>query len=69
MQALTDILRLALCPHSNETRALTANPPNSAQLDGTPTVPPSYIQVHAAVWECSEGQTDKWTDRETHRQP
>jgi len=37
VQALSDILHSALpvrC-HSNETRALTANPPNSAQLQGT----------------------------------
>ena len=35
-----------------------ANPPNSAQLESTPTIPPSYIQVCAVVWECLEGQTD-----------
>jgi len=23
-----------------------------------PTIPPSYIRVRAAVWECGEGQTD-----------
>jgi len=28
-----------LCCYSNETRAPIANPPNSAQLDGTPTIP------------------------------
>jgi len=27
-----------------------ANPPNSAQLWGTPTIPPSYIWVCAVVW-------------------
>jgi len=46
-----------LCCHSNETHAPIANPPNSAQLEGTPTIPPSYIRVHAAVWECSKRQT------------
>jgi len=30
VQALADILRLALCCHSNETHALIANLPNSA---------------------------------------
>jgi len=30
-----------LCWHSNETRA--SNPSNSAQLEGTPTIPPTYI--------------------------
>jgi len=29
-------LRLCVCSHSNETRAPIANPPNSAQLEGTP---------------------------------
>jgi len=56
--SLPDISRLALCCHSNETRALIANLPNSAQLEGTPTIPPTYIRVRAVVWECSEGQTD-----------
>jgi len=32
-------------------------PDNSAQLEGTPTIPPSYIRVRAVVWECGEGQT------------
>ena len=27
----------------------------------TPTIPPSYIQVCAIVWECGEGQTDTRT--------
>jgi len=45
VQALADISRSALCCHSNETRASIANPPNSAQLDGTPIIPPSYIRV------------------------
>jgi len=54
----SDISRSALCSHSNETRAPTANPPNSAHLEGTPTIPPSYIRVHAVVWECGKGQTD-----------
>ena len=36
IQALADILLSVLCCHSNETHAPTANPPNNAQLDGTP---------------------------------
>jgi len=32
-----------LCCHSNKTRALIANPSNSAQLEGTPTIPQTYI--------------------------
>jgi len=35
VQALADISRSALCCHGNETRAPIANPPNSAQLEGT----------------------------------
>jgi len=47
VQALDDISRSALCGHSNETDAPIANPPNSAQLEGTPyhSPKPSYIQV------------------------
>jgi len=39
VQALAGISRSALCYHTNETHAPFANPPNSAQLDGTPTIP------------------------------
>ena len=61
MQALADISCLVLSCHSNETRAPIANPPNSAQLEGTHTIPPTYIWVGAVVWECREGQTDTQT--------
>ena len=40
---------------------MIANLPISTQLGGPPTIPPSYIRVHAVVWECSEGQTDTQT--------
>jgi len=50
-----------LCCHSNETRAPTANPPNSVQLGALPTILPSYIRVCAVVWECGDGQTDTRT--------
>jgi len=36
VQPLADISRSAICCHSNEIRAPIANPPNSAQLRGTP---------------------------------
>jgi len=62
VQALADISHLALCCRCNETRAPIANPPNSAQLEGTPTIPPSYIRIRAVVWECDEGQTNRHTD-------
>ena len=39
VQVLADISRSALSCHSNEIRAPIANPPNSAQLGGTPTIP------------------------------
>jgi len=31
---------------------------SSAQIEGTTTIPPCYIQVRAVVLECGEGQTD-----------
>ena len=65
VQALADISRSALCYHSNETRAPIANPPNIGTLHNyrePPTIPPSYTRVHAVVWECDEGQTDRHTD-------
>jgi len=51
------------CFHSNATRAPVANPPNSAQLGGTPYHSPSYIRVRAVVWACGEGPTHTQTDR------
>jgi len=49
--------------YSNETRAPIANPPNSAQIEGTIyTIPLSYIRVHALVWECGK---DRHTDTQT----
>jgi len=65
VQALAYILRSALCCHSNETRAQIANPPNSAELEGIPTIPPTYIRVRAVVWECDKRQADRHTDTQT----
>ena len=60
VQALADISRrVQRCCHSNETRAPIANPPDSAQLEGTPYHSPTYIRVRAVVWECGEGQTHR----------
>jgi len=52
-------IAFGLCCHSNETRSPIPNPSNSAQLEGTPTILPSYIQVRAVVslWACGEGHT------------
>jgi len=62
VQALADISRSALCCHSNETRAPTANPPNNAQSEGTPYHSQSYTRVPcSSVWECGDGQTDRQT--------
>jgi len=61
VQPLADISRSALCCHSNETHAPIASPPNSAQLVGTPTIPPSYIRVRAVVWGCGRGHTHRHT--------
>jgi len=68
VQALADISRSALCRHSNETRAPIANPPNSAQLEGTP-----YHSSKLHLGLCSSvgmwRGIDRQTDRQTHRQP
>jgi len=58
-QALADISCSALYCYSNETCAPTANPPNNAQLGGTPYHSPCYIWAHAVVWACGEGQTHR----------
>jgi len=34
----------------------------SAQLEGTPTISPTYIRVPAVVWECGEAWRDRHTD-------
>jgi len=65
VQALADVSRSALCCHSNETRAPIANPPNSARLEGTPTIPQVTFRVHAVVWECGDRQTDTQTAETT----
>jgi len=62
VQALADISRSALCCHSNETRAPIANPPNSAQLDGTPYHSP---KLHPGPCSCVGMR--RGTDRQTHR--
>jgi len=62
VQALADISCSVLRCHSNRTRAAIANPPNSAQLEGTPYHSPTYSRVRAVVWQCSEGQADRHTD-------
>jgi len=60
VKALDDISRSGCC-HSNETRAPVANPPTSAQLEGTPTIPKLYPSP------CSSVGMQRETDRQTHR--
>jgi len=60
-------LALALCCHSNATRAPIANLPNSAQLGASPTTPPSYIRVRAIVWACGRGLHTDGRDHNTFR--
>jgi len=57
VQALTDISHSALCCHSNETHAPIANPPNSAQLEGTPYHSAKLHPVLCSSVECGKGQT------------
>ena len=64
IQALADISRSGYVVIATKP-VHCASPPNSAQLEGTPTIPPSYIQVLAVVWECGEGQTSRYTDTQT----
>jgi len=64
-KALADISRSALCCHSNETRAPIANPLTIAQLEGTPTIPPSYIRIRKV--QCENAARDRHTDRLTHK--
>jgi len=61
VQALADISSSALCCHNNKTRAPIANRANSSQLEGAPTIPPTYIRVREVLWECGEEQTRRHT--------
>jgi len=46
-----------MLPYTNATRAPISDPPNSAQLESTPTILLSYVWVRAVVWVCGRGQT------------
>jgi len=59
-------LYTCVCCHSNETCAPIANPPNSAQLEGTSYHSPKlHLRACAVMWACGEGQRDRDTDRHT----
>ena len=61
-------LWFALCCHSNATRAPMANPPNSAQLEGSLYhAPSSYIRFRAVVSAYGRGQTHRHTDARDHK--
>jgi len=55
---------IRVCCHSNKTHSPTANVPNTAQLEGTPYRPQSYIRVHAVVRNAARDRHTK-----THRRP
>jgi len=59
VQALADISR---------SRAPIANPPNSAQLGGTPYHSPKLHPGPCIVWECGEGQTQAYTHTDARDQ-
>jgi len=59
VKALADISRSALCCDSNQTRARIANPPNSAQLEGTHYHFPNLHPGQCSSVECGEGQIDR----------
>jgi len=63
VQALAHISRSMLCCHSNETRAATANPPNTAQLGDTPYHSP---KLHPGP--CSSVGMRRGTDTQTNTQ-
>jgi len=60
VQAFADISRSALCCHSNETCAPTANLPNSGQLEGT-----LYHSPRLHPGPCSRAGMRRGTDRHT----
>jgi len=60
VQALADISRSPLCCRSNETRSPIANPPDSAQLGGTP-----YHCAKLHPGPCSSVGMRRGTDRHT----
>jgi len=64
VQALADISCSTLCsrPYSNKTRTPIANPPNSAQLEGTPYNSP-IPKLH--LGPCSSVGMQQATDRHT----
>jgi len=61
VQALAGISRSGYVVIANETRALIANPPNSAQLGAPPTIPPN---LH--LGPCSSVGMRRGTVRQTH---
>ena len=53
-----------VCCHSNETHAPIANPPNSAQLRGTPY---RYSELHTGRYSSVSMRQGTDTDRQTYR--
>jgi len=63
VQALADISHSAPCCHSNETRAPIANPPSSAQLEGTLY---RYSNLHPGPCSSVGMRRGTVTQRQTH---
>jgi len=61
VQALADTSHSALCCYSNESRVPIINPPNNAQLEGTP-----YDSPNLHPGPCSSVGMRRGTDRQTH---
>jgi len=60
----------ALCCCSNETRAPIANPPNTAQQQGTPNHFPKLhpgLCCSVGMWWGTDSHADRQTNRQTHR--
>jgi len=69
VQALSDISRSGYVVIATKPNcAPIANPPNSAQLEGTPYHSPSYIRVRAVVWACGDGHARTHERTHTHTQ-
>ena len=58
VSAYSKVVYVDVCCHSNEAHAPIEKPPNSAQLEDTPTIPQSYIRLHTVVWEYAARQTN-----------
>jgi len=61
VQALADISCSVLCCRGNEIVHQLQICPTVHNWRAPPTIPPSYVRVHAVVWKWGRGQTDTET--------